>query len=203
MLPEVKIILFAVFLVSLFLVQNLIVYLFMFVLIVLLLFRVPFASLRKGWIPVTFLLAFTFLSNVLFQHGRILYRAGPILVTEEGLAVASLRTIRVFFMIAGAKILTGTTEIQSLVSAMGKILKPLERLGIPVNDFLSTMSLTMRALPGLRDEIVKTYRDKPHGGNVKGFLNRVTMISKLLIPLFVKSIQSPEKYFGEKNESGH
>lgn len=161
----------------------------------MLLFRVPLQSLKKGWIPIGIFLIFTFAGNVLFWHGKILFRVGPIFLTEEGLATASLRTARVFLMIAGAKILTATTKIESLIDGLGKILKPLERLGVPVNEFLSTMNLTMKSLPGLKNRITATYTDITQNGNIKGFRNRAKAISLFLMPLFVKSIQSPESFF--------
>lgn len=102
-------------------------------------------------------------------------------------------------MIAGAKILTATTQIELLAGAFGKILKPLERLGIPIVEFFSTMGLTMKALPRLKDQIAETYREKMKEGDIKGFWGRARVISMFLMPLFVKSIQSPEIFF-EKDE---
>ncbi len=158
---------------------------------------IPFKSLKSGWIPTSLFLLFTFASNVLFQQGRILYSAGPLLITGEGLNIAVIRTMRVFFMIAGAKILTATTQIELLVGAFGKILKPLERLGIPVVEFFSTMGLTIKSLPRLKDMITKTYREKVKEGNITGFWNRAKVISVFLMPLLAKSIQSPEIFFEE------
>lgn len=197
MSSEIKIILYIVFIVCLFLIRDVTVYLFIFVAISIFLLRIPFKSLRSGWIPISLFLLFTFISNVLFQHGRILYSIGPLVITGEGLDIAFIRTTRVFFMIAGAKILTAKTQIELLVGAFGKILKPLERLGIPVVEFFSTMCLTMKSLPGLKDQIAETYRERMKEGNITGFWNRVRVISMFLMPLFVKSIQSPEIFFEE------
>ncbi len=197
MSPEIKIVSYVVFIVCLFLIKDITVYLFIFVAISIFFLKIPFKSLKSGWIPISIFLLFTFISNVLFQHGRILYNIGPLIITEEGLDIASIRTMRVFFMIAGAKILTSTTQIELLVGGFGKILKPLERLGIPVVEFFSTMGLTMKALPRLKDQIAETYREKLRAGDVKGFWGRVRVISVFLMPLFMKGIQSPESFFPE------
>ncbi len=197
LLPEIKIFLYIGFVISLFLIKNLAVYLLIFIAISILLFRLPFRAVKKGWIPISIFLTFTFIGNVLFQQGKILFSLGPIFLTEEGLTTASLRTTRVFLMIAGAKILTATTGIDSLIEGLGKILKPLARLGIPVNEFLSTMSLTMKSLPGLRNQIIETYTDKIQNGNIRGFRSRAKAISLFLMPFFVKSMQSPESFFEE------
>ncbi len=201
MSPEIKIVLYIIFIFCLFLIKDVTVYLFITVAILIFLLRLPFKSLKSGWIPISLFLLFTFLSNVLFQHGRILYSKGPLVITEEGLNIASLRTMRIFFMIAGAKILTATTQIESLIGAIGKILKPLERLGIPVIDFFSIMGLTMKSLPRIKDQIAESYKEKVRGEDVKGFCNRVKVISFFLMPLFIKSIQSPEIFFEDERKS--
>jgi len=193
--PEIKIILYIVFIVCILLIKDVTFYLFIFVAISIFLFRIPFKSLKSGWIPISLFLLFTFISNILFQHGRILYSAGPLFITEEGLNIAVIRTMRVFLMIAGARIITATTQIESLIGAFGKILKPLERLGIPVVEFFSTMGLTMKSLPKLKDQIAANYREKVKEGNIKGFWNRAKVVSMFLVPLMIKSIQSPEIFF--------
>jgi energy-coupling factor transport system permease protein len=193
--PEIKIISYIIFVVCLFLIRDITVYLLIFVVISIFLLRIPFKSLRSGWIPISLFLFFTFISNLLFQHGRIIYGIGPFVITEEGINISAVRTMRVFFMIAGAKMLTATTQIELLVGAFGKILKPLERLGIPVVEFFSTMGLTMKSIPRLKDQITEAYKEKVKEGNIKGFSARVKVVSMFLMPLLVKGIQTPEIFF--------
>jgi energy-coupling factor transport system permease protein len=199
--PEFKIISYIIFIVCLFLIRDITVYLLVFAVISIFLLRIPFKSLKSGWIPISLFLLFTFISNILFQHGRILYSAGPFVITEEGLNISSVRTMRVFFMIAGAKILTATTQVELLVGAFGKILKPLERLGIPVVEFFSTMGFTMKSIPRLKDQITATYKEKVKEGNIKGFSARVKVVSMFLMPLLVKGIQTPEIFFDDDSNS--
>ena len=72
------------------------------------------------------------MSNVFFSHGKILYSIGSIVITEEGLRLATVRTLRIFFMVAGAKILTATTPLDVMVETLRKTLSPLEKIGMPV-----------------------------------------------------------------------
>jgi len=189
------------FVVCLFFIKDLSVYAVIFILILLLLFRIPFRYLKSGWIPISLFLLFTFISNTLFQPGKILFGSGPLVITVEGLDIASVRTLRVFFMIAGAKMLTSTTEVGLLINGLERIFRPLERLGVPVHEFFSTMGLTMRSLPALKEQLVKEYMEKVKEGNITGFLNRARVVSTFLIPLFVRSMQSPESFF--EDEEGH
>ena len=197
MRPEIKIVCYIAFILGLFFIKNLLFAFGIFVLMAILLVRIPLPSLIKGWIPISIFLFFTFFSNLFFQHGRILYQAGPLFVTEEGLAAALLRTIRIFCMIAGAKILTATTGIEPLINAFAKLLKPLERLGVPVGEFFSTMGLTMKSLPRLKEQVVREYRTTVKDRKITGFRDRAKVISSFLMPLFVKSIQSPETFLNE------
>jgi energy-coupling factor transport system permease protein len=195
--PEIRIVFYMGFVVSLFFIHDITIYLLICIVISILLCGQPFQSIKRGWGPISFFLLFTFISNVLLQQGKILLKVGFFMVTEEGLSTAFMRTARVFFMIAGAKILTATTTTESLIEAFGKILKPLECLGIPVNEFSSTMNLAIKSLPRIKDQIMRTYRDRMESTNVKGFWNRTMVISQFLIPLFVKSIQAPEGFFDD------
>jgi energy-coupling factor transport system permease protein len=199
---EIKIILYIGFIVSLFFIKNLFAYFILVFLLSMLLIRIPLQSLIRGWIPISIFLSFTFFSNLLFQYGRILYQAGPFFITEEGLTLASMRTLRIFCMIAGAKILTATTGIEPLVEAFGRLLKPFERLGVPVDEFFSTMGITMKSLPRLKDQIVGEFKILVKDRKIEGLWNRAKTISMFLLPLFIKSIQSPETFFKEelKNE---
>jgi energy-coupling factor transport system permease protein len=193
--PEIKIILYVVFIATLFLIQDITVYLVILFIMAIFLIRIPWKSLKSGWIPITLLILFTFLSNVFFQSGKILYQAGPFSITEEGMNIALIRTMRLFFMIAGAKILTATTTIESLVGAFERLLKPLERFGVPVKEFFSTAGLTMKSLPRLKDHVVDTYKQKMQEDSIRGFWGRVRIVSMLLIPLMAKGLQYPEMFF--------
>ena len=197
MRPEIKILFYIAFIVGLFFIKNLLFAFGIFILMAILLTRIPISSLIRGWIPITIFLFFTFFSNLFFQHGRILFQAGPLFVTEEGLTAALLRTIRIFCMIAGAKILTATTGIEPLISAFAKLLRPFERMGVPVEEFFSTMGLTMKSLPRLKEQVLREYRTTVKDRKITGFRNRAKVISSFLMPLFVKSIRSPETFLNE------
>lgn len=193
--PEIKIIFYLVFIVTLFLIHDITAYLFVLLIIIIIFLKIPFRSLKSGWIPISLLVFFTFISNLLFQKGKVLYHIGYFTITEEGINVALIRTMRLFFMIAGAKILTATTGIEQLVGAFGRMLRPLEHFGIPVVNFFSMVGLTMKSLPRLKGHLVETYRLKVKEDNIRGFWNRTKVVSMFLIPLIVQSLQYPEKYF--------
>jgi energy-coupling factor transport system permease protein len=189
-----------IFVAGLFFLDNPVFYWIIFAVICLLLFTIPMKILKKGWIPISLFLTFTFFSNLLFRHGKVLCTAGPLIVTSEGLSDASVKTIRILFMIAGAKLMTGTTSVESLARAFGRLLKPLQHAGIPVNEFISTMGLTLKSLPVIREQFLTMYRVRMQQGTIRGFRNRARVVSAFLMPLFVKSIQTPEQFFEKKKK---
>ncbi|MDP1759228.1 MAG: energy-coupling factor transporter transmembrane component T [Thermodesulfovibrionales bacterium] len=200
MSSELKIILYVVFIASLFLIQDLSAYILILIALSILLLRIPIASLKRGWIPISFFLVFTFISNVFFSHGKILYNLGPIVITAEGMHIAAIRTLRIFFMVAGAKILTASTPLDVLVAGLGNILKPLEKTGLPLNDFFETMGLTLKCFPKLKDYLAENYRNHKNKEENSGFLGNARVISLFLLPMFAQSIQSPEMFFQEREE---
>jgi energy-coupling factor transport system permease protein len=190
-----KIILYGAFCIVIFLIQDIRVFLFLLAPMLILFFFSPSGAMQKGWLTIGVFLLFTFLSNAFFQHGRILFRAGPLTLTEEGFTLAAVRTMRVFFMIAGAKVLTATSSTETLIDALGRLLSPLERLGVPVRDLFSTMNLTVQSLPKLKVQIRDAYQKKVKESAPAGFWARIILVSGFLLPLFLRTLQSPEKVF--------
>jgi len=193
-----KLISYLLFVVSLFLIQNLLFYIFMLGVILILFLKIPLTSLKRGWLPISLFLGFTFISNIFFSHGRILYSIGSIVITEEGIRIASIRTLRIFLMVMGAKIITSTTSLNVLVESLANALRPLERIKLPVSEFFSIMGLTLECFPKLKDYLSENYRDYKDTNELKGFIKKTMIISSFLLPMFIQSMQSPERFFKEK-----
>lgn len=170
-------------------------YLLISAVLFILLLKVPFRVIKSGWMPISLFLLFTFISNVLNQHGRILFSFGSFFITDEGLGISMIRTMRLLFMIAGAKILFGYTKTDDILSALRRLLSPLEIFRLPVKDFFHTMGLTIKCLPVLKNMVTETYTEKIKGGNINGFFSKTKTVSSFLLPMVIKSIQSPEVFF--------
>ncbi len=97
-------------------VSSLKAYAVIFFILCLFLLKIPFRAVKSGWMPIGIFLIFTFLSNVLNQHGKIVFVTGPVVITEEGLHIAAIRTLRVLYMIAGAKILIATSKTEEIIA---------------------------------------------------------------------------------------
>jgi energy-coupling factor transport system permease protein len=154
----------------------------------------PLRKAKSGLLPITFFLFFTFAGNVFFHPGRIVYN-GFISVTDEGLLLAGVRTLRVFSMIFAAKLLTAVLSVEEMIRAIEGILRPLERIGVPVKDFFSIAGLTLQLFPTLMTYLLKEYREHMKNGETAGFRQRLRHMASFLMPVFVRSVHSPGIFF--------
>jgi energy-coupling factor transport system permease protein len=196
-LPEIRILFYIFFVVLVSVLSSIKAYAAIFFVLCLFLLKVPFGSVKSGWIPIGIFLIFTFISNVLNQHGKILFSSGPFVITEEGFNMALIRTLRVFFMIFGAKILIATSKTEEIVHGLWRLLSPFEKTGLPVKDFFYMMGLTLKCFPVLKNMLYENYRGHIISANIKGVWSRAKVVSMFLLPMFVESMQSPEKFFIE------
>ncbi len=199
--PELKIIFYFLCVVLLFVLESMTLYLCALGALVLFFFRMPLKAVKSGWLPISIFLLFTFLSNVIGRHGRVVFSAWFFLITDEGLRIAALRTLRVFLMIGGAKVLMAAARPEEMVDGLERLFRPLEKAGLPVKDFFHTMGLTIKCFPVLKNMASEAYRENMVSSNVTGFWGRARVVSSCLMPLFVKSLQSPESFF-ERQPAG-
>ena len=98
-------------------------------------------------------------------------------------------------MIEGAKILIATSKTEEIIGGLWRLLSPFERLGLPVKDYFHIMGLTLKCFPALKNLLQENYREQIISANISGMWNRAKTISAFLLPMFVESIQNPEKFF--------
>lgn len=197
MSAEFRIVLYLQLVLLLFLLPDLGFYTGLFVLMSLCLITVPFRTLKAGWVPISMFLIFTFISNALYHTGKIIFSAGPVIITQDGLHLAVLRSMRIILMIGGVKFLMARTHIDDVVNALSNLLRPLERTGLPVKDFFHTAGLTLKCFPILKDTIADHYAEHIKKGVSKGMLSKAMLLAQFILPLFVESIHSPELFFPE------
>ncbi|QWR76023.1 energy-coupling factor transporter transmembrane component T family protein [Candidatus Magnetomonas plexicatena] len=153
--------------------------------------------LRAGALPIGLFLAATFLSNALFSDGRLVGSFLGIYVSEEGLQLATLRTSRVFLMIVGAKLLMIYVTPAELREALAKVLSPLRKLKIPVDDFMEILTLTMLAVPLLKTHLIESFKVKNAQNTNGSLIGKARTAASLLVPTLIMIITSPEIIFKE------
>lgn len=199
--PRTKIILAIVFIVSVFLANNL----FGFVLLSAVCFvlmwqsRISFKVMLRGIKPIIIILIFTAIINVFLTTGT----SEPLLdwwiftVYKEGIIRAVFMAVRVIILILGTSVLlTYTTSPIALTDGIESLLSPLKKIKVPVHVFAMMMSIALRFIPTLIEETEKIMNaQKSRGADFSsgGLIKRAKALIPILVPLFVSSFKRAEE----------
>ena len=144
--------------------------------------------------PMAIFFALVFVMHLFFTAGTPI---SPFpLVTYEGLHRGMLLTWRFVFLILSAAILTMTTTPSELMSGIERILRPLRPLGISSHDVAIMVSMVLRFVPALLQELDQIKEAQmARGADFKtgNVLARMKRISSLVIPLVRNSILRAEE----------
>ncbi len=161
--------------------------------------KIPMTKLKRGFIPISLFLMFTFFSGILFRKGRVLFEIWGIIITEEGLKAGGHLSLRIFLFILGAKIITATTPAEDLIGAAVRLMGPLGKWK-PVREFVATLSLTLRFIPVIYDEARSLFRDAAGSSSGRTVLGRVKLSASLLAPLFERSVKKARELTNIRND---
>lgn len=192
--PRVKFVSTLVYIVSLFVFSSWVGYgvaaLFLAVLIGL--SKVPFKFMVKGLKPIVILMLVTMFFNMIFTPGEAIFSLWIITITREGVQMAVKIGIRLIFLIIGASLMTLTTTPNQLTDGLERLLRPLNKIHVPVHDIAMMMSIALRFIPILLDETDKIMKAQTARGadfESGGLIQKVKSMVPLLVPLFVSAFR--------------
>ena len=116
---------------------------------------VPFKFMVKGMRSIVFLLSITVIFNLFLTPGEPIVRIWKLSITQEGLRLAVLLSIRLSFLIIGSSVMTLTTTPNQLTDGLEKMLRPLNKIKVPVHEIAMMMSIALRFIPILMEETDK------------------------------------------------
>lgn len=162
----------------------------LFTLTAVLLSRVPLRMLWKSVKPILFILLFTALMNLFYnQEGSEWFHVWRFRVTQGGVLLALFMAIRIICLVLLGALLTYTTTPTTLTDAIERLLWPLKLVKIPVHMLAMMMTLALRFIPVLIEEIERIMNaQKARGADLDsgGIITR----GKALIPIFVPLLVS-------------
>lgn len=159
--------------------------------------KVPFKMYWRGLKPMTWVIAFTMIIQLLFSSGgQTYFHWGWINVTSGGVDDAGLIFARFTLVILASTVLTVATPPLELADAVESILKPLKLIHVPVSQLSLMLSIAMRFIPTIFTEvetIMNAQRARGADFDEGGLLKRAKKLVPVLIPLFVASFQRAEE----------
>ena len=192
--PRVKLAGTFLYMISLFVFNNIICYLVSAILlaVVIILCRVPVGYMLKGLRAVLFIMIFAVVFNVLFTEGDIIWEFWIFHVSLKGIKLALLMVIRLFLLIVSASIMTLTTTPNRLTDGLEMLFRPLKIFKVPVHEFAMMMSIALRFIPILSEEadkIVKAQTARGAKFDSKKLTDRVKSLIPLIVPLFISAFR--------------
>lgn len=163
---------------------------------VLLLSKVPFRAYWKGLKPVLFVLAFTFLYHALFTEGTVIWRWFFIEATAEGLQNGAMFVWRIVLLVLTASVLTLTTKPLVLAYGLQKLLAPLSRLHVPVEQLSLMVVIAIRFIPTIMQELDRILlAQKARGFDLAALPlpKRIFAYIPILVPLLVTTVERAEQ----------
>ena len=193
--PRVKIVCTLLYLVSLFLFDNLWGYLVAtaFLIFVIRASKVPFKFIVRGLKPIIMLLMITVVFNLFLNtQGKILVEFWVFQITTVGLKTAVFMAIRLIYLILGSSLMTFTTTPNALTDGIESLLKPLEKIKVPVHEIAMMMSIALRFIPILLEETDKIMKAQiARGADLESgnIIQKAKAMIPILVPLFVSAFR--------------
>ncbi len=197
--PKMKIISLFLFTFSVFLIRDGYLYFYFLLLawVILKIARLGTGFLIRGLKPLIFIFVITLFLNILFADGvKVLWEWGIFKITEEGLIQGFRFFMRVMLLVVFATLLTLTTSPIELSDGIEECLRPMKKLRFPVHEFSLMMTIALRFIPTLVQEIDKIQRaQEARGANFTdgNIFKRAASFVPILIPLFVMSFKRADE----------
>ena len=158
--------------------------------------RVPPVWFWRGLKPIVWLVVLTFVAQLLFAHGKPLVALGPLRVTARGLELAAYLTVRLVVLVVVGSLLTLTTSPIALTDALAWLGRPLQRLRVPTDELALMVTIALRFIPTLLQEleaIMRAQRARGAEFSRGGPLRRSRALVPVLVPLFVVSFRRADE----------
>ncbi len=163
--------------------------------------HIPLSFAVRGLLPpLPFLLLIALLQLVITPHTETsasVFGVWRITIYSEGILAALRLLLRFASLLLILTTFTSSLSTIEMINGLDLLLKPLQQIGVPTENTVLLVQLTLRFIPFLAlnaEKIAKSQAsrgakwDTPNGN----LINRVQQIVPLVIPLFTTSLQQAE-----------
>ena len=117
-------------------------------------------------------------------------------ITSVGMIQSLYLILRFAFIITISTVLTVTTTTLQLADAIESLMKPLKHLKVPINQIAMMLSIALRFIPTIMDEvttIMNAQRARGMDFSTGNLYQRARKLVPVMIPLFVSSFKRAEE----------
>ena len=100
--------------------------------------------------------------------------------------------LRLIYLVIGSSLMTFTTTPNQLTDGLESLLRPLNKLHVPVHEVAMMMSIALRFIPILleeTDKIMKAQQARGADFETGGLIQRAKAMVPLLVPLFISAFR--------------
>ena len=154
--------------------------------------KIPLKTVYKSIKPLGIIILFTAILNLFYGKGEPLIQIWKLKITEAGIMTAVFMAIRIISLVVISSLLTYTTSPNELTDALERLMKPLKIFKIDVHSISMTMTIALRFIPTLIEEIDKIMSaQKSRGADMEsgGIIHRAKALVPVLIPLFISAFR--------------
>ncbi|MEG7531280.1 MAG: energy-coupling factor transporter transmembrane component T [Hungatella sp.] len=192
--PRTKLFGTMVFMISLFLANNLGTYVVatVFLILAIRLSHVPFSFMVRGLKAVVFLLLISVSFNLFLTEGEVLVSLGFLKITREGVRMACFMGLRLMYLVVGSSIMTLTTTPNELTDGLERSLGFLKKIKVPIHEVSMMMSIALRFIPILieeTDKIMKAQMARGADFESGNLIQKAKSMVPLLVPLFISAFR--------------
>lgn len=159
--------------------------------------KVPVKMMMGGLKSIIAIVIFTVVLNMLFvRTGKEILSLGFVHITSDGIIMSVKLCIRLVMIILGSSVLTFVTSPISLTEGIEALLKPFKKVGVPAHEIAMMMSIALRFIPTLVDELDKIKKAQMARGadfDTGGLIAKAKSMIPLLVPLFVSAFRRADE----------
>lgn len=155
--------------------------------------RLSFKLVLKSVKPLLPIILLTSVLQLWYNNnGNVIFEYKKLVITDGGIYTTVFIAIRIILLLVISSLLTYTTSPTELTDAIEKLFSPLKLFKIDIHTFAMMMTIALRFIPTLIDEIDRIMSaQKARGADFESgnIIERIKALFPIFIPLFVSAFK--------------